>query len=81
MHYLVARLAGPDIHSAFLDEPDPQRQRAIEERVHCDSSGGVVLGRVEAELVIPEEARGADSEGGVAQGEAHVAEGVRLLEV
>lgn len=81
MHYLVARLAGPDIHGTLLDEPDPQRQRAIEERVQCDGNGGVVLCRVEAELVVPVEASGADSEGGVPQGEAHVAEGVRLLEV
>jgi hypothetical protein len=78
--YLIARLTSPHVHRPPLDEPNPQRQRAIQKRVKRDGGGRVVLRILEAELVVPAEAGGADGEGGVAEREAHVAEGVGLLE-
>lgn len=78
--YLIARLTSPHIHSSPLDKPNPQRQRAIQKRVKRDGGRGVVLRIIEAELIVPAKAGGADGEGGVAEREAHVAERVRLLE-
>jgi len=79
--HLVAVLARPHVHDALLDAPDPGRQCAVEQRVQGHGRGGVGLGGLEAQRVVPVEAGGAEGEGGVAEGEAHVAEGVGLREV
>lgn len=79
--YLVTGLVRPNVNDAPLDEPDPGRQRAVEEGVEGDGDGGVGLGRLEAQGVVPVEAGGAEGEGGVAEGEADVGEGVGLGEV
>lgn len=77
----VAGGAGADVDGALLHGPDPEREQAVEQRVERDRHGRVLLRGVEAELVVPVEGRGADGEGRVAQREARVREGVRLLEL
>lgn len=79
--YLVARGACARVYNASLDEVDPGCEEAVEEGVEGDGDGGVGFCGVEAEGVVPVEAGGAEEEGGVAEGEADVGEGVGLGEV
>lgn len=69
------------VHDALLHEGDPYGQGAVDDGVEGDGGGGVPLGALEAELVVPEEAGGGDGEGAVAQGQARVDEAVVLLEL
>lgn len=68
------------VHGALLDEADPEGQDAVEHGVEGDGGGGVVLGGLEAELVVPGEAGGGDGEGRVPQGQPRVDQPVVLLE-
>lgn len=70
-----------DIHNPILLQPDPQRQGGIQQGIQRHRSGGVIFGALEAELVVPGETGGGDKEGGIAQGQAHVSQGVGLLEL
>lgn len=80
-HYLRPIRCRALVHRPLLDEADPVRQRAIEQGVQRDGGRGVVLGGLEAQLVVPQEAGGGDGEGAVAQGQTRVYEGVVLLEL
>lgn len=79
--YRLAVGGGADVDDALLFQPDPQGQGGVQDGVDEHGGGRVVLGALEAELVVPEEAGGGDEEGGVAQAQAHVGEGVGLLEL
>lgn len=69
---LLAGGVGADVYRAFLDAPDPECQGAVEERVEEHGDGGVGLGGLETELVVPVEGGCADGEGAVAESEARV---------
>ncbi len=59
----MASLIGANVDLSFLDAPDPEGKDAVQDGVYGDCDGGVVLRGLEAELVVPVEGRGADSEG------------------
>jgi hypothetical protein len=59
----LAGLVGADVDLSFLDAPDPEGKDAVQDGVDGDCDGSVVLRGLEAELVVPVEGRGADSEG------------------
>lgn len=70
-----------NIDSSLLLQPYPQRQSRIEHGVHSDSTRSVVLGALEPQLVVPEEACRRDEEGAVAQAQTHIGQCVRLREL
>lgn len=76
----VAGLVGPYINSAFLYAPDPKCEESVNGCVRGDRYSGVNFGVFEAELVVPVEASGTNSEGKVAKSEASIGESVGLSE-
>lgn len=58
----------------------PKRQCAAQDHVDSHRASCVVLGVIEADLVVPQEAEGGDEEGAIAEGEADVLEVEGLLE-
>lgn len=79
--YRFSIRCGAHVDDTLLLEPYPQSQRRVEYGVDNHSAGCVVFCALEAELVVPEKAGGSDQEGGVAQAQADIGEGVGLLEL
>lgn len=66
--YLLAGRGLPLINSAFLYTRHPKREEGIQQSVCGYCRGRVVLGALEAKLVVPAEASGCYCEGAVAEG-------------
>ncbi|KAK8049557.1 DNA repair transcription protein [Apiospora phragmitis] len=70
--YLISFGGGPLIHDSLLHKRDPVGEDGVYHGVDSHSDSSVVLGVLEAELVVPGEAGAGDDEGRVAEDQSRV---------